>query len=77
VSSAWTGIGYSYVLPSFRLSDVIGIWRIAPTGKLPTGRAALGAVQANARLYVIGGNDANGQYYNSLLSARFDFGQPQ
>ena len=54
----------------------IGTWRIAPTGKMPTGRAGLGAAQSGWRIYVIGGNDAAGQYYREVLSARFDFGKP-
>jgi len=53
-----------------------GQWRIAPNGKLPTGRAGLGSVELGARLYVIGGSDASGQYYRDVLSSRFDFGQP-
>lgn len=69
-------ISYSYVLPTFPVADSIGIWRIAPIGKLPTGRAGIGAAQSNARLYVIGGNDAAGKYYNEVLSARFDAGRP-
>jgi hypothetical protein len=69
-------ISYAYVLPGTPIPDGIGLWRIAPTGKLPTGRAGLGAAQSRARLYVIGGNDASGQYYREVLSARFDFGRP-
>lgn len=69
-------INYAYVFPGIGLPDAIGIWRIAPTGKLPTGRAGLGAAQSRARLYVIGGNDASGQYYRDVFSARFDRGRP-
>lgn len=69
-------ISYSYVLPTYPVADSIGIWRIAPSGKLPTGRAGLGAAEANARLYVIGGNDASGVYYKDVLSARFSPGNP-
>jgi hypothetical protein len=69
-------VSYAYVARSGAPANEIGIWRIAPTGRLTTGRAGLGAVQAHGRLYVIGGNDASGQYYNSALSAQFDFGKP-
>jgi hypothetical protein len=69
-------ISYAYVFPGVPIPDGFGRWAIAPTGKLPTGRAGLGAAQLRARLYVIGGNDAGGQYYREVLSARFDFGQP-
>lgn len=69
-------ISYAYLMPGTPVSDAIGIWRIAPSGKLPTGRAGIGAAQSRARLYVIGGNDAGGQFYRDVLSARFDFGQP-
>jgi hypothetical protein len=68
-------ISYAYVVQG-DLAEAIGIWRIAPTGKLPVGRAGLTAFQAYGRLYVIGGNDASGRYYNEVLSARFDPGQP-
>ena len=69
-------VSYAYVGLNGAVADGIGIWRIAPTGRLTTGRAGLGIVQAHGRLYVIGGNDASGQYYNSALSAQFDFGKP-
>lgn len=69
-------ISYAYVLPSAPVPDAIGIWRIAATGRLPTGRAGLGAARSGVHLYVIGGNDANGRYYPDVLSARFDFGTP-
>jgi hypothetical protein len=69
-------ISYAYVLAAPPVTDAIGIWRIAPSGKLPTGRAGLGAAEQKARLYVIGGNDAAGKYYADVLSARFDAGQP-
>ena len=69
-------ISYAYVLPGTPIPDGIGQWRIAPNGKLPTGRAGLSATQSRARLYVIGGNDAAGKYYSEVLSARFDFGHP-
>jgi len=39
-------------------------------------RAGLGAVEWHQRLYVIGGNDAQGQYSTDALSARFDMGLP-
>jgi hypothetical protein len=69
-------ISYAYVLPDAPIPDGIGQWRIAPNGKLPNGRAGLGSVESGARLYVIGGSDANGQYYRDVLSSRFDFGRP-
>lgn len=69
-------ISYAYVLPDTVIPDAIGRWRIAPSGKLPTGRAGLGAAESRARLYIIGGNDASGKYYSEVLSARFDFGRP-
>lgn len=69
-------ISYAYVLPGTSIPDAIGQWRIAPIGKLPTGRAGLGSVESAARLYVIGGSHASGQYYRDVLSARFDFGRP-
>jgi hypothetical protein len=69
-------ISYAYVMPNTTVADAIGIWRIAPSGKLPTGRAGIAAAQTRARLYVIGGSDASGQFYRDVLSARFDFGRP-
>ncbi len=69
-------ISYAYILPDAPLPDAIGSWRIASTGRLPTGRAGLAAERWRARLYVIGGSDANGQYYRDVLSAPFDFGKP-
>jgi hypothetical protein len=69
-------IRYAYVLSDVPLPDAIGIWRIASTGKLPTGRAGLCVARWRARLYAIGGSDANGQYYRDVLSAPFDFGKP-
>jgi hypothetical protein len=69
-------ISYAYVSAGATFPDAIGIWRIAPTGRMPSGLAGLAAAQSSARLYVIGGNDASGQYYSAVLSARFDFGQP-
>jgi hypothetical protein len=62
-------ISYAYILPGVAVPDAIGIWRIAPTGKLPTGRAGLSAAQSHARLYVIGGNDATGQHPHLPVSA--------
>ncbi len=70
-------VSYAYILSSTPSADAIGIWRIAPTGKLPTGRAGIAAVQFRSRAYVIGGNDASGQYYRDVLSARFDIGSPR
>ncbi len=69
-------ISYAYITSAGSLPDAIGAWRIAPTGKIPTGRAGLGAVQLGGRIYVIGGNDDAGKYYSDVLSARFEFGQP-
>jgi hypothetical protein len=69
-------ISYAYIIPGTTIPDGIGLWRIAPSGRLPTGRAGIGAVQSRARLYIIGGSDAAGQYYREVLSARFDFGRP-
>jgi hypothetical protein len=69
-------ISYAYVLPGVSVPNAIGIWRIAPTGKLPSGRAGLGAVQSHARLYIIGGSGTGGQFYSDVLSASFDFGRP-
>lgn len=68
-------ISYSYVLTG-PVADAIGVWRIGPTGRLPTGRAGLGATQLRARVYVIGGNDASGQFLRDVVSARFDVGRP-
>ncbi|UOD28198.1 hypothetical protein INH39_22410 [Massilia violaceinigra] len=69
-------INYTYVQRNESLPDALGRWRIAPTGKLPNGRAGLGAVEVDGRLFVIGGNDAAGVYYRDVLSARFDAGRP-
>lgn len=69
-------INYSYVQPGIEFPQAIGIWRIAGTGRLPTGRAGLVATEFKNRLYVIGGNDANGQYFREVLSALFDPGHP-
>jgi hypothetical protein len=69
-------ISYAYVLPNTPVADAIGIWRIAPSGRLPTGRAGVAAAQSRARVYVIGGSDPSGQFYRDVLSARFDFGRP-
>lgn len=69
-------ISYAYVFPGIVLPDAIGIWRIAGSGRLPSARAGLGAAEWHQRLYVIGGNDAQGQYSTDVLSARFDMGLP-
>lgn len=69
-------ISYAYVSPAIEPPDAIGIWRIAGTGRLPTGRAGLEAAESHNRVYVIGGSDASGQYYCDVLSARFDPGHP-
>ena len=69
-------ISYAYLKATVSAADGMGIWRIAPTGKLPVGLAGLGVAQFGGRLYVIGGSDGNRQYHSDVLSARFDFGQP-
>jgi hypothetical protein len=71
-----TWISYAYVQAVGPLADAIGTWRIAPSGRLPTGRAGITAVSRADRLYVLGGNDAAGQYYREVLSAQFDSGKP-
>lgn len=67
----WISYGYA----DRELSNA-GIWRIAPSGKLPTGLAGLGVSQVRNRLYVIGGTDGSGQYHNDVVSAEFDLGRP-
>jgi hypothetical protein len=69
-------IDFAYLKLSVSVADGLGIWRIAPTGKLPVGLAGLGIASFGGRLYVIGGSDGSGQYHSDVLSARFDFGQP-
>jgi hypothetical protein len=69
-------ISYAYIKSSSTVANGIGIWRIAPTGKLPVGLAGLGIATTRGRLYVIGGSDGSGQYHSDVLSAQFDFGQP-
>ena len=69
-------ISYAYVMQDAPLPDAIGTWRIAPAGKMPTGRAGLSVIESHARLYLIGGNGANSQYFSDVLSAQFDFGIP-
>jgi N-acetylneuraminic acid mutarotase len=69
-------ITYAYVSNGIPLPEAIGNWRIASTGRLSSGRAGLGAVISGNRLYVIGGNDATGHFYSSVVSAVFDIGQP-
>lgn len=69
-------ISFAYLKPHYSVSDAISIWRIAPTGKLPTGLAGLSTVQSGGRLYVIGGSDGAGQYHSDVTSAQVDFGQP-
>jgi hypothetical protein len=61
-------ISFAYVFPDIAVPEAIGIWRLAPSVKLPSGRAGLGAAEAGARLYIIGGNDATGQYLRDVLS---------
>lgn len=69
-------INFTYVHRNEGLPDALGRWRITPTGKLPSGRAGLAAVEEDGRLYVIGGSDAAGQFYRDVISARFDAGKP-
>jgi Kelch motif len=69
-------IAYAYILPGIAPSDALGIWRIAPSGQLPSGRAGLGVVQLGHRIYAIGGSGPNGQYLREVLSATFDSGRP-
>jgi N-acetylneuraminic acid mutarotase len=69
-------ISYVYLRPDVAVADEIGVWRIAPTGKLPMGVAGLGVAHSGERVYVIGGSDGSGQYHSDVLSAQFDFGQP-
>jgi hypothetical protein len=69
-------ISFAYVTAGGPLADRIGPWRIAPTGKLPVGRAGLGTLLFGDRLYVIGGADAAGRYYGDAASVEFDVGQP-
>jgi hypothetical protein len=69
-------ISYSYLTLGISLPDTIGIWRIAPTGKLPAGRAGLAAALVGDRVYVIGGSGPDGRYDRDVLSAQFDFGTP-
>jgi N-acetylneuraminic acid mutarotase len=69
-------VSYAYVAPDLPVTDAIGIWRVAPSGRLPTGRAGLSAAALADRIYVVGGNDADGRYDNDVISAQLDFGQP-
>jgi len=69
-------ISYAYVTPDAPLPDAIGLWRIAPSGQLSAGRTGLGVARWRTRLYVIGGNGANGSYLSDVLSAQFDPGKP-
>lgn len=69
-------ISFAYVFDGTPIPDAISIWRIASTGRLSSGRAGLGAVVSGDRLYIIGGNDASGNFYSSAASAVFDIGQP-
>jgi N-acetylneuraminic acid mutarotase len=69
-------ISFAYVSPNGAVADAIALWRIAPSGRLPTARAGLGVSLVGDRVYVIGGNDADGRYDSDVVSAQFDFGQP-
>lgn len=69
-------ISYAYVSSGSPVFDEIGSWRIAPSGKLPIGRAGISAALYGNRIYVIGGNDGSGKYHADVLSAEFDFGHP-
>lgn len=68
----WISCAY---VSSGAVSDRIGIWRIAPSGELPKGRAGLAVAQLIGRIYVIGGDDGK-LYHSDVLSAQFDFGHP-
>jgi hypothetical protein len=67
-------ISFAYIGQGQPYPESIGAWQIAGTGKLPSGRAGLAVVQSGERLYVIGGGDANGTYYQDVISSRIDFG---
>lgn len=69
-------ISYAYVKAGNSVADDVGIWRIAPTGKLPVGLAGHSIALSGGRLYVIGGNDGGGKYHGDVVSAQFDFGEP-
>jgi hypothetical protein len=70
-------IAYAYAPSGLSLANALGIWRIAPSGQLPSGRAGHGVVAYGPRLYVIGGNGPGGLYLTDVLSAQFDTGRPQ
>ncbi len=69
-------VSYAYVSANAPLYGAIGNWRIAPNGKLPTGRAGICAAQSGNRIYVFGGNDSSNKYYGEVLSAEIDPGHP-
>jgi len=69
-----TWIAYAYVSPKLSLPGAISIWRIAPSGQLPIGRAGHGIVAYRDRLYVIGGSAPGGQFLKDVISSRFDAG---
>jgi hypothetical protein len=69
-------IAYAYVFPTLSLPEAIGTWRIAPTGRLPSGRAGLSGFARRGILYVLGGHDSNGQSFREVLSATFEPGKP-
>ena len=68
-------ISYAYVKPRGSVADDVGIWRIAPTGKLPVGLAGHSIALFRGRLYVLGGNAGSGNYHSDAVSAEFDFGE--
>jgi hypothetical protein len=69
-------ISYAYVRSVDSVADDVGIWRIAPTGKLPVGLAGHSIAIFGDRLFVLGGNDGAGNYHSDVVSAQFDFGEP-
>jgi len=69
-------VSYAYVSKEPDLANAISLWRIAPTGLLTSGRAGMGAVVVEDRVYVLGGTEPKGKYDSDVLSAQFDFGHP-
>lgn len=69
-------IGRAYPFPTADVSETIGTWRMASTGRLPSARAGLGAFEWHGRIYAIGGTDAGGGFLPDVLSAEYDPGAP-
>jgi N-acetylneuraminic acid mutarotase len=69
-------ISFAYIHDAIPVPDGIGIWRIAPSGHLPAGRAGHSAIHVRGRLYVIGGSGPNGGFFQDVLSAELDPGVP-